>query len=366
MEIRTLFQTLIRGWWIILLSALAALTVALFLSYTATPQYRARVLLIINPNASIANSRDVVDSLDTLDRRSILSTYAEVLVSNSIYEETLKSLELNPVDLEDYSHTAVVLPESFVLELTVDGPNPVVSAQLANAIGRQSITYTRRLNQVYDLNFLDTAAAPVEPFSPQPLRDAALALALGLVLGVILTIVRDQIQVPIDAIRYQTMIDPASSAYNRRYFQRGLEELQARNEYGNVGLGLIQLDGLSGLIETLSPRMTQTLFHTVNSRLREQLRGNDRVGRWDELQFSVLLPSTPLTAAERTLDRICQALSEPVHLDQVDGPINLEPYVSVVVGEHEESAQSMIARAEKALEKARQKHFAGSDSSRSK
>jgi diguanylate cyclase (GGDEF)-like protein len=243
----------------------------------------------------------------------------------------------------------------------VDGPNPEVAAQLANEIGRQTIAYTRRLNQVYDLNFLDTAAAAVEPFSPQPLRDSALALALGLVVGVILTVLRDQIQVPIEVIRYQTMIDTVSSAYKRRFFQRTLEELLSRSENGNVGLGLIQLDGLNSIIETLSPKTTQSLFHTVTSRLREQLRGNDRVGRWDELQFSILLPSTPLTAAERTMDRILQALSEPIRLDQLDGPIDLEPYVSVVVSEPNESAQSMISRAEQALVVARQKHFAGAE-----
>jgi uncharacterized protein involved in exopolysaccharide biosynthesis len=124
MEIRLYFQMLLRGWWVILLVALVAVAMSLGISYTAVPQYQSAARFIVSPNASLGSGRDVVNSLDTLDRRSIVSTYAEVMNSNRIMADTVAALNLKPDDLKDYTYQAVVLPESSVMELTVSGPNP--------------------------------------------------------------------------------------------------------------------------------------------------------------------------------------------------------------------------------------------------
>ena len=357
MEIRLYFQMLLRGWWLILSAALAAISISLALSYVTVPQYRAAAHLIISPNSTIAASADVVRSLDTLDRLSTVSTYAEILGSSHIYDETLAALNIKAVDLADYSRSAVVLPNSSVLEISVSGPNPKVASQLANALGRQTISYTRNMNQVYTVDFLDTATAPTDPTTPQPLRDGSLALVLGVAVGGVLAILREQIQTPIEALRTRGQVDHASSAFNRRYFQRDLEETQARSN-GNVGLGLIHLEGLNGLVDSLPPRVSERLLQNITARLRKELRGNDRIGRWSDLQFAVLLPSTPPQAADRTLERIRLSLLETVQLDQINSPVFLEPYVGVVVSTAQETSQSLIERAEKALESGRQKHFA--------
>jgi diguanylate cyclase (GGDEF)-like protein len=358
MEIRLYFQMLKRGWWLILLVALVAMAISLGISYMSVPQYEAVARFLINPNASLTVGRDVVNSLDTLDRRSIVSTYAEVMNSNRIYADTLASLRLQALDLKDYTYEAVVLPDSNVLQLTVMGPNPQVAAALANAIGYQAISFTSRLNQVYDVAFLDQAVPPEEPYSPQPLRDASLAFVLGAVLGGVLAILREQIGTPIEALRRRNIFDSTSSAFTRRYFQRSLEEAQARSITGNVALGLIQLDGLSGLIETLPPVLSQQVLVEVTHKLRNELRGNDIVGRWGETEFAVMLPSTPVTAAERTMDRVRQALSEPIYIGQSNDSVCLEPYVAMAVSQSQESVSSLISRAEDALAQSRRRHLA--------
>ena len=200
MEVRLYFRMLQRNWWLILLTAIVALTVSLTISYLATPQFSAVARFIIVPSSSLTSGADVVRSLDTLDRRSVVATYAEVMNSSRILENAANFLNLDAATiLKDYSIQAVDLPDSSVLELTVSGPNPQLAAQLANAIGFQSITFTRSLNLIYELNFLDTAVAPELPFSPEPLRDGAVAVFLGLAVGAILAVVSEQIRVPIEA-----------------------------------------------------------------------------------------------------------------------------------------------------------------------
>ncbi len=361
MEIRLYLQMLLRGWWMIVLAALAALTASLGVSYLAAPQYQASARFIINPGAALTTGIDVVRSLDTLDRPSVAATYVEVMNSQRIFADSLNSLGLDPADpaLADYTVTAVVLPSSSVLQLNVAGPNPQVVAKLANMIGTQTINYSKRVNSVYTMDFLDIATPPTVPFSPQPLRDASLALALGAVGGAVLAILSEQIRMPIEALRRRTLLDQESSAFTRSYFQRRLEEEQARSAAGDLGLGLIQLEGLIGLSDTLPDILAQQVFHEVTRRLRNELRGNDIVGRWGEVEFAVMLPATPTTAAERTLSRIRTALSEPIYITQTKESVQLQPYTAVAVSQPAEPIDAFVNRAQEKLVEARRAHLAG-------
>ena len=361
MEIRLYLQMLLRSWWIIALGALVAVAASLGVSYLAVPQYQATARFIINPSAAITTSADVVRSLDTLDRPSVAATYVEVMNSQRIFVDSVTALNIDPADrsLAAYNVQAIVLPSSSVLQLTVSGPNPNVAAEMANMIGNQSINYAKRVNSVYNMEFLDSATPDTVPVSPLPLRDASLALVLGIFGGAILAILSEQIRMPIEALRRRTIIDQESSAFTRRYFQGRLEEEQARSQSGDIGLGLIQLEGLTGLVDRLPSILAQQLFQEVTRRLRNELRGNDIVGRWGDVEFAVMLPSTPAAAAERTLNRIRQALTEPIVISQTKETVQLLPYTAVTVSKAQEPVASVVARAEEALIQSRRNHLAG-------
>jgi hypothetical protein len=64
---------------------LVALTVYLAISYIAIPQLSAVTWFIIS-SSSLASGAEVVRSLDTLDRRSVVATYAEIMNSSHILE----------------------------------------------------------------------------------------------------------------------------------------------------------------------------------------------------------------------------------------------------------------------------------------
>ena len=90
MEIKLYLRMLQRGWWVILLTALIAVAISLTISYFAVPQYQAVARFIITPGASATSSTDVIDSLNTLDRRSVVATYAEVMNSQKMWEIYLR------------------------------------------------------------------------------------------------------------------------------------------------------------------------------------------------------------------------------------------------------------------------------------
>jgi len=355
MELRHYLRMLRQGWWIVALTALSALNIALVASYLATPLYRARARFLVSPNTALAvDSRDLVDSLQALDRRTIVSTYAEVLSSNRIFQDAGEELQLPPSILFQYGVTTVVLPEASILEMSVEGPDPQVAALLANTIGQHAIDYIKGLYQIYNIDFLDQARPPRRPFEPQATRDVSLAVALGGVAGAALAILREQMRAPLDALRRRSMIDSASAVYNRRYFQRRLEEELARSKTGVVSLGLVRLNGIQDLIETMPPVVTQQLLKHITKTLRNELRGNDSVGRWDDISFAVLLPATPGAAATRTLDRIRQALSQPIELERDGELVQLDPHAGVAAGQGNLPAKLLVERVESALEKAQQ------------
>jgi diguanylate cyclase (GGDEF)-like protein len=339
-----------RGWWIAALSALSALVLALAWDYATPPLYRVSARFVISPNIETANGRDLVNSLATLDKRSIASTFAEVLDSERIYRETGAALKLDESQLRAYALSVVVLPDANVLELAVTGPDPRIAALLANNVGQQGIDYVTALYQVYRITFLDTATASAKPVSPNAVRDASLAFALGLVAGGLLSILREQLRIPLEGLWRRAVTDSVSSAYTRTHTLRRLEEL-SRNKGKGISLGLVQFNGLRDLIETLPQPIAQRLLRRVVAVFREELRGSDIVGRWNDISFIVVLPDTPEMAAARTVERIQRALSSPLEIDQID--FDLEPRFGVVTRQGEETVESFVTRAEAVLEHTR-------------
>ena len=116
-----------------------------------------------SPDASFSYAGDVINSISTLDKRSIVTTYSAILNSDTIYSQAIEDLKFNPELLKEYKRSAVVLPKLSVLEIYIEGSNPRTTMLLANSIGRQAIAYIDGLNQGYNIRVLDPAQLPTEP-----------------------------------------------------------------------------------------------------------------------------------------------------------------------------------------------------------
>jgi capsular polysaccharide biosynthesis protein len=195
-ELQTYIQIGRRNWWIIALTAGIALLASIILSSLTEPTYQTQARFIVSPNSTLETDRDIIDSLDVLDKRSVVVTYAEVLRSTRIIDAARKKLNIEVVELAGYAVTAVVLPEANVLELTVSGPNPTRVAGLANNIGEETIAYMSNLYKIHRFDFLDKAPVPQLPSAPQPLQNALLSVALGLGLGGLLIVIRERLLQP--------------------------------------------------------------------------------------------------------------------------------------------------------------------------
>ena len=353
MEIRLYFQMLQRGWWLILLTTLVAITTSLTVSYLSVPQYQAKARFIITPNASLTTGQEVISGMNSLNNRTLVTTYAEVMNSERIINDSLLSLGLDSSILEDYTYLAVVLPDTTVLEINVTGPVPDVAMTLANTIGTVTIEYMRSVNRIYDLNFLDIATIPEIPVSPQPLRDLALALALGLVSGSILAVLSEQIRVPLVAYRDRLRLDKVTGVYNHQFFLRLLDEELSQNADEVLSVGILEMSSFKDLLDALPIASTEKILQTITEILRKEFRGNDIIGRWNESSFVLMLPNTSGESANRIFERVYNVLSSPNILNQYSADIALNPHIGGAEYSSDISAKELIEKTENALEFAR-------------
>lgn len=175
--LRTLWET----WWLIVALVLIGIGAGLWYSYTQTPVYEASATFVVNPGARIAQVDDLLYSIDTLaGRTSLATTYSNILKSRTILEVAVTSLNLPLTILSEYKINSVVLPDSNVLLLQVQGPSAVLAADVANAIGSAGLEYISGLQEVYELRRLDTAIVDPVPVSPNHPTNIALSAAIGL------------------------------------------------------------------------------------------------------------------------------------------------------------------------------------------
>ena len=354
MELNLYLQMMRRGWWLVALTALIALTTSLGVSFLVTPQYEVVARFIITPGAVEESSpQTILNGLNTINNQSVMETYAEVMNSDRIYIDSLAFLQLQPADLKDYTYESTVLPSSSVLELSVKGPDPNLAADIANAVGYQTINFTRRLNQVINLDFLDQAAPSSVPYSPQPLRNAVLAAVLGLFGGLALVIVREQLRSSLETFRQRIHLDNETGVYNKKYFSRLVEDELIRHPEDVLSIGIVELGGLRDIMDTFPIAALQRILQRVTESLRKELRGNDIIGRWNGISFIVMLPNTPGMAANRIFERIYQVLSEPVKIDQFNMVINLDAHIGGAEYGNQITAQELFEKTTSALEQAR-------------
>lgn len=355
MEINIFLRTLQRGWWIIVFIMLAAVNLSLLVSYLTPPVYETSSRYVVSPNAGVYNNTwDIVDSLDTLDRRSIINTYKELLASPSIYGKGLELQDINPTILEtNYSVEVVVVPDTNILKLTVDGPDPDMVVKIANAIGAEALDYVNNLYPVYNFSVLDSPERPLTPIRPEPVKNAGLALLVGAILGVGLSFSREQLQSVFDRLKERSLVDNITGAYTRVHFERKLREEIIQNPESSLSLGIINFRGLEESYEVFPQSVVDRVLNRVTQKLKGELRGRDIVGRWDQAKLSVLLPSAPNSAVESTFKRIQKYLEEPIRLNESgDVDVRPDPCIGVVSRNQFESIESLTKRAETAVEQA--------------
>jgi len=158
------------------------------------------------------------------------------------------------------------------------------------------------------------------------------------------------------ALRNQSIRDPLTGLYNRRYLEEMLERETRRAVRSEQGLGvlMLDLDHFKKFNDTYGHDAGDTVLRETASFLLKSVRAEDIVCRFGGEEFLVILPQANLKVSQARAERIRSKLRELTVLHQGQ-PLGMVT-VSVGVAElprHGTTPKELIEAADAALYRAK-------------
>jgi diguanylate cyclase (GGDEF)-like protein len=130
-----------------------------------------------------------------------------------------------------------------------------------------------------------------------------------------------------EALRTQSIRDPLTNLFNRRYMEESLDRELSRavRKHTPVSLMLIDVDHFKRFNDTFGHEAGDTVLRSLGHLLQSQLRTEDIVCRFGGEEFVVILPDAPLDAARQRGEQLRAAAKELATelRGQTLGPITL-------------------------------------------
>lgn len=159
-----------------------------------------------------------------------------------------------------------------------------------------------------------------------------------------------------ETLRQQSIRDPLTNLFNRRYLEEtlGRELLRAARNNENLGLIMLDIDLFKHFNDTYGHQAGDALLKALGGFFISNIRGEDIACRYGGEEFLLLLPGSSLAATEKRAEE----LRKKVHNLSVDFQDQTLPAVSLSFGiaefpQHGATAAQLIQNADQALYKAK-------------
>ena len=195
MDLRDYLRMIRARWAIITLSSMLAVALAAILTWAVTPQFASSAQIFISTSAA-DDAQAFQGSQFSLQR---VKSYADLVTGREIARRVVDDLQLEetPKELAEQIAATTKL-DTVILTVTVTDPSPERAKTLADAVSAQFIAFVAELETppgrdqaTIKATVVDPPAEPLTPVSPQPLRNLGLGLALGLLLGAGIALLRE-------------------------------------------------------------------------------------------------------------------------------------------------------------------------------
>ena len=159
-------------------------------------------------------------------------------------------------------------------------------------------------------------------------------------------------------LRRQTIIDPLTGAYNRRFLDEVIprEFYQAQRTGAPLSVAMLDIDRFKKVNDDHGHAAGDQVLKAVAVELLGSLRRSDLVFRYGGEEFAVILPDTPLGGAVSKLERICdqiRAMAIPCSDSEAELKVTLSVGVAAIA-DYARSAAELMGAADDALYRAKQ------------
>ena len=187
--LKYLIQTVWRRVWIVVLVALLSTGTTVGFNITQTPMYAASIEILIGQRSTDQIPEDV------FDLQQLTQSMAEAMHSRWVAEAVIQELNLRtpPENLLQNMRAEQVRATQFI-QVEYRDPNPHRAQEVADAVGRvfpEQISEVSPSASSITAEVWEYATVPQSPVSPQPVRNGAIALGIGVMLGIALALLLD-------------------------------------------------------------------------------------------------------------------------------------------------------------------------------
>jgi uncharacterized protein involved in exopolysaccharide biosynthesis len=164
-----------RHWKIVALIAAAVMLLAWLAAGLQPTRYRASSMAAVTPITDDLSPSDIMRGVDTLDRRVVVASVAALASAPVI---------LSQAGGEHYDINSVVLPNTNLFRVEVEGTDPRATAAIANKIPLLLNAQSRTIYKMYGVLLVSPAPASATAVLPRIGRAVAAGLIFGLLVGV--------------------------------------------------------------------------------------------------------------------------------------------------------------------------------------
>lgn len=183
-------------WWLVAICVLVAVGIAAAYSYSQDSEYRATMSLVVGEGGGLLQPSDISQSPEPFTQ-----TISSLLSSDIVAQKTIERQGLSMSSQHLLASLEVnSRPESTVLNVSYDSTDKkqalrvlegvatvfpaIISKRLASSVDPEAAV------PALSVTVFDPPRLEPNPVSPHPIRNMAIAAALGLLLGIALALVR--------------------------------------------------------------------------------------------------------------------------------------------------------------------------------
>ncbi|HKI53129.1 MAG TPA: GGDEF domain-containing protein [Anaerolineales bacterium] len=161
-----------------------------------------------------------------------------------------------------------------------------------------------------------------------------------------------------DTLRQQSIRDPLTGLFNRRYLEETLmtEIERARRYKRPFSIIMMDLDHFKRFNDTHGHEAGDIVLQTLGKFLQQHVRGGDIACRYGGEEFTLILPDTSLEIAQTRAEQLCEGIRtlSVEFKNQILGPLTLSVGVASFP-DHGESGEMVLHAADTALYQAKSK-----------
>lgn len=159
-----------------------------------------------------------------------------------------------------------------------------------------------------------------------------------------------------ELLRNQSIRDPLTGLYNRRYFEESLnrELHRASRTHRALSLVMVDLDHFKHFNDTFGHQVGDILLKEVAGVIKTKVRAGDLACRYGGEEFSIILAEVDLVGAHKCLEHISESIRHLFlsHRGQTLGTITVSAGIAAFPG-HGDNPEDLIRAADEALYKAK-------------